>query len=197
MDADGNIHTTLVSLLTPFALLIGVTTVFMLATHGAIFLSMKTEGELLERVKRAIPRLMIVFFALNTVVVAATVYFHEQIAQQYLNNLWLVIFPLGALVAVIIAWVMVRQGSYFVAFLASSAMIALLILAVAAGLFPNVLISTIDPSYNLTVFNAASAANTLQVMLVIAIIGIPFILLYTTGVYYFFRGKVRVGPGSY
>ena len=72
-----------------------------------------------------------------------------------------------------------------------------LILAAAAGLYPNLLVSTLDPAYNLTVFNAASAPNTLQVMLVIAAIGMPFVLLYTAGVYYIFRGKVKLHPGSY
>ena len=56
---------TLVDLLTPYALLVGVTTVFMLATHGAIYLSMKTSGELLDRVKRWVPRLMVIFFVLQ------------------------------------------------------------------------------------------------------------------------------------
>ena len=77
LDAQGNIGGTLLDLLNPYALLVGVTTVFMLATHGAIYLSMKTEGELLARVKRWIPRLMIVFFVLNTLLVVWTVLLHD------------------------------------------------------------------------------------------------------------------------
>ena len=80
---------------------------------------------------------------------------------------------------------------------ASGATIALLIVSVGAGMYPNLLVSTIDPAYNLTTSNAASADNTLTVLLIVAIIGIPFILTYTSGVYYFFRGKVRLTHHSY
>jgi len=76
-------------------------------------------------------------------------------------------------------------------------MIAGLLLSAGAGLYPNLLVSTVDPAHSLTIFNAASASNTLTVMLVIALIGMPFVLLYTGGVYYIFRGKVRLGPDSY
>ena len=68
---------------------------------------------------------------------------------------------------------------------------------VAAGLYPVLLPSSTDAAYDLTVTNAASAENTLQVMIVIAVIGIPFVLLYTAGVYYFFRGKVVLDDESY
>jgi cytochrome d ubiquinol oxidase subunit II len=57
--------------------------------------------------------------------------------------------------------------------------------------------STIDSSYDLTVQNASSANPTLTVMLVMALIGMPFVLMYTAGVYYFFRGKVRLDDESY
>jgi cytochrome d ubiquinol oxidase subunit II len=73
----------------------------------------------------------------------------------------------------------------------------LLLFSGAVGLYPNLLISDVDARYNLRVDNAASASNTLTVMLVFAVIGIPLILLYTSGVYYFFRGKTEVGSDSY
>jgi len=197
LDANGNITNSLISLLNPYALLVGVTTIFMLATHGAIYLSMKTEGDLLVRVKRALPRLMIVFFVLNTVLVAATLLRNEAVAARYLQQPWLAIFPAAALAAVLVAYVMVRRARYFPAFLLSAAMIAGLLFSAAVGLYPNLLISTLDPTYNLTVFNAASQPNTLMVMLIIAVIGLPFVLLYTAGVYYIFRGTVQLDQLSY
>jgi cytochrome d ubiquinol oxidase subunit II len=197
LDADGNIQVSLIDLLTPFALLVGVTTVAMLAAHGAIYLVMKTEGELQARLVRALPRLLATFFVLNTLVVIAMVLFQQQITERYVNDIWPVIFPAAALLALIAAWTLVRRGEMFRAFIASSAMIALLIVSGAIGIYPNLLISTTDPAYNLTVTNAASADNTLTVCLVVALIGMPFVLLYTTGVYYIFRGKATVGPDSY
>lgn len=195
--ADGYIRATLYDLLTPYALLVGVTTIFMLATHGAIYLSMKASGALLDRVKRWVPRLMVSFFALNTVLVGVTALVHEAVSDRYWQQPWLVILPGAALLSVIVAWLMVRRQRYFVAFLFSAAMIAGLLISVAVGLFPNLLVSTLNSAYNLTVFNAASQPNTLTVMLIMALIGMPFVLLYTAGVYYIFRGRVQIGPNSY
>jgi cytochrome d ubiquinol oxidase subunit II len=64
-------------------------------------------------------------------------------------------------------------------------------------MYPNLLLSTINSSYDLTAFNAASQPNTLTVMLIIAAIGIPIVLLYTAGVYYIFQGKVELEADSY
>jgi cytochrome d ubiquinol oxidase subunit II len=197
LDQDGNITTGLIGLLTPFALLVGVTTVFMLAVQGGIYLLIKTEGELQAGIQRAVPRLMLVFFVLNTIVVVALVLFHDDITQRYVHDIWPDIFPAAALVALGAAYVLVQRGEPFRAFLASSAMIALLLISGGVGLYPNLIISTIDPAYNLTIFNAASADNTLVICLIFALIGIPFVLLYTTGVYYIFRGKTVVDTHSY
>ncbi|HSN76337.1 MAG TPA: cytochrome d ubiquinol oxidase subunit II [Anaerolineae bacterium] len=197
LDSQGNIDGNLLTLLNPYALLVGVTTVVMLATHGAMYVSMKTEGDLQGRANHWVPRLMMVFFALNTLLVGWTVLAHELIADRYLAQPLLAIFPALALAAVIAGWLMVRKGRYFMAFLLSSAMIAGLLFSAAIGLYPNLLVSSIDLAYNLTIFNAASQPNTLTVMLVMALIGIPFVLLYTAGVYYVFRGKVQLNAQSY
>ena len=73
----------------------------------------------------------------------------------------------------------------------------MLLVSGGIGLYPNLIVSTLDPAYSLTIFNAASAQNTLEVALVIALIGIPFVLLYTAGVQYLFSGKVKLTPSSY
>jgi len=197
IDADGNMTTSLIALLTPFALLVGITTVAMFAVQGGIYLLIKTDGELHARIERAVPRLLVTFFVLNTLVVVALVLFHDQITKRYVEDIWPVIFPAGALAALVAAWVYVRRGEAFRAFIASSAMIALLLISGGIGLYPNLIISTIDPAYSLTIFNAASADNTLVICLIFAIIGIPFILAYTTGVYYICRGKTVVDSHGY
>jgi cytochrome d ubiquinol oxidase subunit II len=197
VDADGNISIGLIGLLTPFALLVGVTTAAMFSVQGGIYLLIKTEGELHDRIARAVPRLMVVFFALNTLVVIAMVLFQQQVTERYIKEIWPVFFPAAALAALGGAWLFVRRGEPFMAFLCSSAMIGLLLVSGGIGLFPNLIVSTLDPAYSLTIYNAASAQNTLEVALVIALIGMPFVLLYTAGVYYIFRGKTVVEPHSY
>ena len=76
--------------------------------------------------------------------------------------------------------------------MASSAVIAFTVVTAAAGMFPKLLISTTDPAFNLTIYNAASASNTLAVMLVIAMIGLPLVLVYQSVAYYIFRGKTQL-----
>jgi cytochrome d ubiquinol oxidase subunit II len=197
VDASGDITTGLIGLLTPFALFVGVTTVAMFAVQGGIYLLIKTSGELHDRIQRAVPRIMVAFFVLNTIVVIAMVLFRQNISERYVDDIWPVIVPAAALVALGAAWLLVKRGEAFRAFLASSAMIALLLISGGVGLYPNLIVSTIDPAYNLTIFNAASADNTLVICLIVAAIGIPFVLLYTTGVYYIFRGKTVVDTDGY
>jgi cytochrome d ubiquinol oxidase subunit II len=197
IDASGNINVSLIDLLTPFALLVGVTTVAMLAMHGSIYLSLKTDGDLHDRIGRIIPPLMVAFFALNTLVIIAMVLFRQDITERYTTDIWPVVFPAAALAALIAAWYLLRRGRALAAFVASSAMIALLLVSGAIGMYPNLLISTTDRAYDLTIFNAASADNTLVVALIIALIGMPFVLLYTAGVYFIFRGKTVVESEGY
>ncbi len=197
LGADQEIETNLISLLTPFALLVGVTTVAMFAMHGAIYLIMKTGDAIHARARAWLPKLMIGFVVLNTLVVAASLLLDLPFTARYREELWPLIFPAAALAAMIATWILVQRARYLLAFVASSLMILLLIVAAGYGMHPNLLVSSIDPAYDLTIFNAASEQNTLQVALVIALIGMPFVLLYTAGVYYVFRGKVVVAPDSY
>lgn len=76
-------------------------------------------------------------------------------------------------------------------------MIALSLATISAGLYPNMLKSSTNPDLSMTVSNASAESCTLTVMLVVAIIGIPFVLLYTAGVQYLFSSKVKLTDGSY
>jgi cytochrome bd ubiquinol oxidase subunit II len=197
LDQNGDMTVSIVDLLTPFALLVGATTVAMFAMHGSLYLVMKTEGELQARIRRTVPGLMVAFFVLNTIVVVAMVFSRQDITARYVDQIWPVVFPAAALGALGLAWWAMRRGREFLAFLSSAATIGLLLVSGAVGIYPNLIISTTDRAYDLTIYNAAAADNTLVVCLVIALIGMPFVLLYTAGVYYFFRGKTEVEPHGY
>jgi cytochrome d ubiquinol oxidase subunit II len=169
----------------------------MFTVQGGIYLLLKTDGALHDRIARTVPRLMIAFFVLNTLVVIAMVLYQQQITKRYIDDVWPVVFPAAALVALGGAWVSVHRDQAFRAFICFSATIALLLVSGGIGLYPNLIVSTIDPANSLTIFSAASADNTLEVALIIAVIGMPFVLLYTAGVYYIFRGKTEVEPHGY
>ena len=197
IDKQGNMNVGLLDLLNPYSIALGLVAVIMLSLHGAIFLTQKTDGALLERVRSAVPRLLIAFFVTMTALIAWTLLRDEQFTQNFKDRQWTVVFPILAFLAIASAWFLVRRGAYLSAFLASATMIALLLGAVACGTYPVMLHSTIDDAYSLTVQNASAADETLTVMFVIAIIGMPFVLLYTAGVYYFFRGRVELDDESY
>ncbi|CAB4617306.1 unannotated protein [freshwater metagenome] len=197
LDQQGNMSVDLVDLLNPYSIALGLVAVSMLCLHGAIFLTQKAEGDLLQRIKDLIPKLLIAFFVLMTVLVTWTLLRDEQFTQNFKDRPWTVIFPVLALASIVSAWLFVRRGAYLSAFLASATMIALLLGAVACGTYPVMLRSTTDSAFNLTVQNASAANETLTVMFIIALIGMPFVLLYTAGVYYFFRGKVELDDESY
>ena len=83
------------------------------------------------------------------------------------------------------------------AFFSSSMVILALASLFSVAIFPNFMLSTIDPAYSITLENARSSAGTLQTMLIIAAIGIPCVLSYTVIIYWIFRGKVKLDPHSY
>ena len=83
------------------------------------------------------------------------------------------------------------------AFVSSCAVIASLVALFGLALFPNLVTASNDPANSVTVYSAASSAKTLGIMLVIALVGMPFVLAYTGIVYWTFRGKVRLDEHSY
>jgi cytochrome d ubiquinol oxidase subunit II len=197
VDAQGQVRiNNLFELLHPFPLLLGLTTIIMLAIHGALYLDLKTEGELNARVRRLVPRLMGLFVLLAIATDGTILYTGHPDLGVY-HQIWLLIIPLGAVVAFGVAWWASVHRRPGVAFASWAALIGLLLFTVAVGLFPTLLPSTIDPDYSLTIFNSASAAYTLGVMLVVALIGMPVVITYLAGVNYFFRGKVRLSSHSY
>jgi cytochrome d ubiquinol oxidase subunit II len=187
----------LLDLLHPFALLFGVVTVAMLAAYGAIYLVVKTEGPVQRRSRAALGPLAGVAAAAGAAAVVWMIAAGFDIPHSYRDHAWLLVVPAAAVLAGVVAGVQARRLNDVASFFWAAVTIALLLAALAAGLYPNLLISSTDPKYSMTVANAASAAATLTVMLVVAVIGMPFVLLYTAGVQYLFRGKVRLDADSY
>ncbi|RQW01936.1 MAG: cytochrome d ubiquinol oxidase subunit II, partial [Calditrichaeota bacterium] len=91
----------------------------------------------------------------------------------------------------------IHHNRDFRAFLSSCASILALMALFAIGIYPNIVFSNPFPEYSLNIYNAASSARTLNIMLIIAIIGIPFVLTYTISIYWIFRGKVKLDASSY
>ncbi|HXM58712.1 MAG TPA: cytochrome d ubiquinol oxidase subunit II [Candidatus Dormibacteraeota bacterium] len=181
----------------PFALLFGLVTVAMLGLYGAVFLVLKTEGAVQARARRAMPPLAAAFAVLGVIAVVWMAMAGYGIPRSYQAHPWLAVVPAAAVAATAAAGALLRRGRDVPGFFWSAAAVALLLVSLAAGLYPDLLTSTIDARYSMTVSNASAAAETLTVMLVVVAIGLPFVLLYTAGVQYLFRGKVRLTAESY
>ena len=197
LDASGEFAGTFLSLLHPYALLMGVTTVTLFMMHGAIYLHMKTEGPLQARVRDWINPLIIAFIVCYALTTLATL--------LYVPRMTHVLREQPALFAVVVLLVLaianlpreIHRGHDGAAFLSSCATMLLLMALFGLGMFPHMVYSVPDPAHSLTAYNAASTEKTLKIMTLIAAIGVPIVLTYTTTVYYIFRGKVKIGKDSY
>lgn len=184
-------------LLTPYPILVGVMVVATFAMHGAIYLYLKTEGELQERIHGWMWRtfgLFLVTYLLTTIYTLILVP-HATENFREIPLAWVVVVL--NILAVANVPRAIHKGKPFAAFLSSAAAIAALSFLFGMAIFPNMLVSSIDPAYNLTLYNAASSEKTLRIMRLIAFIGMPFVIAYTTVIYWVFRGKVKLGTHSY
>ena len=184
-------------LLRPYALLVGALNVSLFAMHGAIYLNMKTEGELQDRVRRWMWHAFGLFLTLYLFTTIITlIRFPRAIANfERMPWLWIIVAMNVLAVANIPRSLFLHRPKQ--AFASSAAAIAALIALFGAALYPNLIVSSLDPSWSLTLSNAASSEKTLRIMALIALIGMPFVLSYTAVIYWVFRGKVELGKFSY
>ena len=184
-------------LISPYTVMVGITTVALFMMHGSIYLVMKTEGELQNTIRSWVNNAIIFFVITYITTTMATLIYYPHMIEPFKAHPELFGFALLNMLAIANIPREIHHGREFRAFLSSCASIVALLGLFAIGLYPNILISTLDPNFSLTVFNAASSQKTLSIMLTMALIGIPFVLAYTISIYWIFRGKVKITPMSY
>ena len=182
LDADHNYTGTLFTLLNPYGLLGGLTTLLLFFTHGVTFVALKTDGQL-----RTDARKLAVKSGLITVVVAAAFLIWTLVAHFSIPGLILSALAAVSLIVSILMNLRDREGW---AFTAGAATIAFAVFGLFASLFPNVLPSTTDPANSLDIYNAASTQYTLEIMSWLALIAMPLVLLYQGWTYWVFRKRV-------
>ncbi|MFO7654916.1 MAG: cytochrome d ubiquinol oxidase subunit II [Candidatus Krumholzibacteriia bacterium] len=187
----------LLAQLNPYAVITGVTVVALFMMHGAIFLLMKTEGELHEKVRGWVRPTIIFFVLMYAITTMATLLYLPQMAAPFRDRPVLFLVPLLSLLAIANVPREVHHGRDWRAFLSSGLAIVSLLALFGIGMFPELIHSRPAPEHSMTAFNASSSRKTLQVMLIMAIIGMPLVLGYTAHIYRVFRGKVRMDSMSY
>ncbi len=182
LDADHNYTGTLFDLLNPYALLGGATTLLLFFTHGAVFIALKTEGELRARAKRLATRAGVV-----TIVVAAAFLLWTGVAQ---GSAWFWALAAVAAVALIGGVLANMRGKEGPAFGLMALTIAAAVIGLFAALFPEVMPASNDPANSLTIANASSTPYTLTFMSWTALIFLPLVLAYQAWTYWIFRKRV-------
>jgi cytochrome d ubiquinol oxidase subunit II len=188
MMFTGNLFT----LLNPYGLLGGVTTVAIFLLHGANFLGLKLEGELRERVNGFAKKLWIAASVLY-VVLGVFTYVAGFWNRGYVNP---GIIPIAALATLLVAGYFINQKREGWAFIMVALNIVLTQVTFFSMTFPNVMLSTLNPAWSLTIYNASSSQYTLTVMSIVALIFVPIVLVYQGWTYYMFRKRVSTDKKS-
>jgi cytochrome d ubiquinol oxidase subunit II len=197
LDEHGEFAGTFPGLLTPYPLLVGVTTVALFMMHGAIYGVMKTEGGLHDKLRVWAMRGIIFFVICAVTLTMATLLYVPHMAVRLRDHPWLFSVALANMLAIANIPREFHHGRDRMAFLSSCAAIVTLMALFALNLYPDIIYSVPNPENSLTIRNAASSSKTLGIMLVIAGIGVPAVVAYTVSVYWIFRGKVKLDRVSY
>lgn len=185
------------SFLSPYAIMVGFTTLSIFMTQGAIFLLLKTEGRLHARLTFLLKKGMIFFIISFAVTSLYTLTFLHGVTDKFKENPVFFVLPILAFLAVANVPRLVSKKKYANALVFSSLTMAFLLMLVAFQLYPVLLPSTIDPKYSVTIYNAASSQKSLGIMLTIVAIGAPLLAGYFLFLYKTFHGKVKLDDTSY
>lgn len=183
--------------LNPYAIMTGVTTLALFMSHGAIYLLLKTEGRLFAKLTMLLKRGMIFFMVSFGITTLYTLIYIPHLSDAFKESPLLFIVPLLAFLSIANVPRLASKKRYRIAFLFSSLTIAFLLILVAIEMYPNLLLSSVDPKYNIDIYDAASSTKSMRIMLTIVAIGTPLVLGYTWFVYKTFKGKVKLDENSY
>jgi cytochrome d ubiquinol oxidase subunit II len=197
LDAHYEFAGTFLGLLRPYPLLVGVTTLALFMMHGSIYMVLKTEGAMHNKVRGWVNNTIIFFIICYAFTTFTTLLYVPHMTETIKAHPILFLLPVLNVLAIANIPREIYHGRDLRAFLSSCASMAALMALFGVGLFPNIVFSNPNPANSLTLYNAASSQRTLGIMLIIACIGVPLVLAYTASIYWVFRGKVRLDAHSY
>ncbi|HVN53224.1 MAG TPA: cytochrome d ubiquinol oxidase subunit II [Anaerolineaceae bacterium] len=175
------------NLLNPFALVGGLVSFLGFSAHGAVFLSLKTTGELQQHSNRLAFRLWIPTVAAMVLYTILSYFETDFLTKMGVNPGPI---PFGALIALLTAGFFIHQKRDGWAFLMTSLTIILSVATIFMQLYPRVLVSNPNPANSLTIYNSASGVTTLTTMSIVAVIFVPIVLAYEIWTFWVFRKRV-------
>jgi cytochrome d ubiquinol oxidase subunit II len=184
IDASGTYTGGFFNLLNPYALLGGVVTLGLFTTHGATFLALKTLGTVREKAHSLVGRIGL------ATAVAAVLFLGWTLVDQGETGTWITSILAAASLLGALALDRGRREGW--AFILTGLTIALAVVTLFMTLYPNVMPSSTDEAFNLTIENASSSPYTLKVMTWVAVIMTPIVLVYQSWTFWVFRRRIGV-----
>jgi cytochrome bd ubiquinol oxidase subunit II len=184
IDANHEYAGGFVNLLNPYALLGGLTTLVLFTLHGAVFLALKTDGPMREQAGQIAETTALIAVPVAAGFLVWTGFTHA--------DGWGIALSAMAAIALVTAIPLTRARREGWAFTATAATLLLAVAALFVTLFPDVMPSTLDPAFSLTVHNASSTPYTLKVMTWVAVFFTPIVLLYQGWTYWVFRKRLTL-----
>jgi cytochrome bd ubiquinol oxidase subunit II len=188
IDAAGY-HGSLLYLLNPYGLVSGALFVLLFLEHGALYLATKTSGELSRSAERAAALIWVPLLFVAVGFLAFT-HFATRLYDNYLHQPLLLAVPLVAVTSLLSLRFCLGRGESLRAFAFSCATILGVVGTGVVGLFPNLIPSSLDPQFSLTIFNSSSSPYTLRIMTFAAFIFVPIVIVYKIWVYRVFRERL-------
>lgn len=194
---DKHFKGTTLDLIGPYPLLVGLLAVATFAMHGCLYLNLKTEGELQQRIHRWMWRAFGFFLVLYLFTTVYTLVEVPLATRNFERHPWVWLVVALNMLAIANIPRAIFKNQPVRAFASSCATLGALTFFVGVALFPELVHSSLNPEWSLNAYNAASSQKTLGIMRNVAFMGLPFVLSYTAAIFWVFRGKVKIGHFSY
>jgi cytochrome d ubiquinol oxidase subunit II len=197
LDARGNFTGSFFDLLHPYPVLVGLMAVALFAMHGAMYLFLKTEGDVQERLGPWLWHSWGVFLVLYVLVTIFTLIAVPRVVENFRQFPWVSVVVVLNVVAIANIPRAYFKKLYGQAFISSALTILCMVGLFGLALYPNLVTASNGAEYSLTMWRAASSPKTMKIGLLIVAVGMPFVLTYTAVIYWTFRGKVKLDEHGY
>lgn len=187
IDADMQYAGGFFNLLNPYALVCGLASLCNFTLHGALFLTLKSDGHLRERAESIAGTMWFPAVLFSALFMGYTYVETDLFLRLGVNPGTIPVFSVLALLSVIF---LMRAKAFGWAFAMTGMAIAFSTATIFSGLYPRVLVSSLDPAWSLTIYNSSSSDYTLSIMTIVALIFVPLVLLYQAWSYWVFRKRV-------
>jgi len=192
IDGEGIFNGTILALFNPYGLLGGLLFVLLFVVHGALWIAVRTKGDLEDRAGAAATGLWPVLLIVAVAFLAAT-WFYTDLYENYIATPVLLLIPLVAVAGLLLVRVFAGPRAWWKAWFSSCAAIFGAAMFGVIGMFPRLLPSSLSPDYSMTITNSSSTPLTLSIMLGVSLVFVPLVIGYQSWAYKTFSYKLKKG----